>query len=467
MFNIINYTKLFLWSSLYYFQKEKSDTVFKIIVKNIKESGCVTIKFVQWLLPKIESIYGIEENNPNHKWFYELEEVYENCDYHCIEYTKEIYKHDFNRDIDNDYEIIGEIASGSIGQVYKIRSKYDDRLFAMKVIHPDVNSNLYLIEYLLKFMYNAPYIKRYCRYYFPIDVSDFIRDFRVQTDMVNEGNNILHFIEAYKGQNTFVIPMAYKFSKNILVMSYEESTSFDKLDSTNYIKYKTILLNKIFVKNNQHTHRVMHGDLHKGNWKVRVNENNEIQIVIYDYGYCWRMPDYITPEDSLFIDRAMITPIEDIDKYVEALHILINKLSSIESIFKTIEEVSKDMLDDYENGKDEKCKMGLFDDPLFLIKLVLKDSRKNDYLIDSFIFQSIIIHNQLCNNLIKYGINIKTGKSDYFQTQVFNIINICKTLNTCNEYSDIIRKEYDGLNIKKTSVFDSTRYLECYNLDVN
>ena len=61
MLGIINYTKLALWSTLYYFQKEKSETVFKIIVKNIKESGCITIKLVQWLLPKIETIYDVDK----------------------------------------------------------------------------------------------------------------------------------------------------------------------------------------------------------------------------------------------------------------------------------------------------------------------------------------------------------------------------------------------------------------------
>ena len=465
MLSLINYTKLFLWSSLYYFQKEKSDTVFKIIVKNIKESGSVTIKFVQWLLPKIETIYDIDEKNPKHKWFYELEEVYENCDYHDIDYTRKTYQQDFNRDIDLDYEIISEIASGSIGQVYKIKSKYDNRLFAMKVIHPNVNSNLFLIEYLLKLLYNIPVIKNYCRYYFPIDVTDFIRDFRIQTDMVNEGNNILHFSEIYKDQDVYVIPNVYKFSKNVLIMSYEESTPFDKIETTSYMKYKMILLNKIFVKSNQHTHRLMHGDLHKGNWKVRINEGNNIQIVIYDYGFCWRMPTYITQEDSLFIDRAMITPIEDIEKYGKALHILINKLSPLKSIFESIDSVSEDMLKG--TKKDDNDKKKLFDDPLFLVKLILEDSRKNGYLIDSFIFQSIIIHNQLCKNLIKYGINIKKGKSDYFQTQIFNIINICQTYNTCIEYSNIIKKEYDALEIKKDTIFNSTDYLKDYNLDVN
>ena len=48
---IINYTKLFLWSGVL-FSERKSETVFKIIVKNIKESGCVTIKLVQWLPQK-------------------------------------------------------------------------------------------------------------------------------------------------------------------------------------------------------------------------------------------------------------------------------------------------------------------------------------------------------------------------------------------------------------------------------
>ena len=32
------------------------------------------------------------------------------------------------------------IASGSIGQAYKIKSKYDNKYYALKSIHPDVTS---------------------------------------------------------------------------------------------------------------------------------------------------------------------------------------------------------------------------------------------------------------------------------------------------------------------------------------
>ena len=460
MLGIINYTKLLLWTSIYYFQKNKSEIVFKVIVKNIKESGCITIKLVQWLLPKIEVIYDIKPEKPEHKWFYDLEEVYENCDYHDIKYTKEIYKKDFNRDIDLDYEIIGELASGSIGQVYKVQSKYDNKEYAMKIIHPNVNSNLCLMEYLLKIMYAAPFIRDICRYHFPINISDFIRDFRVQTDMVNEGNNLLHFQDVYKDQDTFVIPKVYKFSRNILMMSYEEGTTFDKIEVSEYIKYKMIILNKIFVKNNQHTHRLMHGDLHKGNWKVRVS-GNDVKLVIYDYGFCWRMPDYISSEESMFADRSMITPIEDLDNYAKAMHILINKMSSIESILISINTVCVEMMSEGRTPED------LYDDPLFLVNLILEDSRKNDYLIDSFVFQSVIIHNQLCNNLIKYGINVKNGRSDYFKNQILNIINICETYNTCMGYSDILKIEYEGLNVKKDTLFENTDYLNDFDLNIN
>lgn len=458
---IINYTKLFLWSGIYYFQKEKSETVFKIIVKNIKESGCVTIKLVQWLLPKIEAIYDINKENPNHKWFYDLEDVYENCDYHDIKYTKKIYKKDFNRDIEHDYEIIDELASGSIGQVYKIKSKYNGRFFAMKVLHPDVNSNLHLIDYILFFLYNAPYIKDFCRYYFPVNIREFVRDFTIQTDMVNEGNNLLHFIDIYKDQDTFIIPKAYKFSKNVLIMSYEEGKSFDNIECSQYMKYKMILLNKIFVKNNQHTHRLMHGDLHKGNWKVRINDDKEIKLVIYDFGFCWRIPDYLNQDESMFVDRSMITPIEDIENYSKALYLLVNKMTTIESILDSVNIVKEKMLD------EGKTKEAVYDDPLFLINLILEDSRKNNFLIDSFIFQSVIVHNQLCNNLIKYGINVKDGKNDYFKNQILNIINICKTYNTCIEYSKVLRNEYDELNIKKEILFENTNYLNNYGLSID
>ena len=162
----------------------------------------------------------------------------------------------------------------------------------------------------------------------------------------------------------------------------------------------------------------------------------------------------------MFVDRSMITPIENIQDYAKALYYLINKMSPLDSILDSIDRVSKKMI--------EEGKTSLYDDPLFLINLILEDSRKNNYLIDSFIFQSVIIHNQLCNNLLKYGINVRNeGKENYFKNQVFNIINICETYNTCLKYASILRSEYAELKIKKQNLFESTDYLKGFDLKVN
>ena len=163
----------------------------------------------------------------------------------------------------------------------------------------------------------------------------------------------------------------------------------------------------------------------------------------------------------MFVDRAMITPIENIDNYIKALFILINKMTTIESINESVKVVEKKL----EKPREETD--SVYDDPLFLVNLILEDSRKNKYLIDSFVFQSIILHNQLCNNLEKYGINLKRGKSDYFKNQILNVINICETYNTCIEYSKLLREEYELLNIKKEILFENTDYLNQYDLKIN
>ena len=136
-------------------------------------------------------------------------------------------------------------------------------------------------------------------------------------------------------------------------------------------------------------------------------------------------------------------------------------MSPIKSILESVSTVKNNMI------TDGKRKNELYDDPLFLINLILEDSRKNDFLIDSFIFQSVIVHNQLCTNLVKYVINVKEGKSDYFKNQILNIINICKTYKTCEKYACILEKEYGELNIRKNTLFESTEYLKEYKLNIN
>ena len=91
MIFLFNYLKLGIWSTLYYFKP--NDITFNIIVNNIKNCGPIVIKLTQWILPKIESMYDIDKYDQKNEWFNKLEEVYENCEFHSLDYTKQKYKY--------------------------------------------------------------------------------------------------------------------------------------------------------------------------------------------------------------------------------------------------------------------------------------------------------------------------------------------------------------------------------------
>ena len=135
----LNYIKLGIWSMIHYFYP--SEVVLNIIVNNIKKSGPFLIKLVQWTLPKIENMYDINPNNKEYGWFFKFEELYENCDFHSLEYTKKVFQREFKEDLNDKYNSIEEIASGSIGQVYKIIDKKGNE-YAMKILHPNVHSQV-------------------------------------------------------------------------------------------------------------------------------------------------------------------------------------------------------------------------------------------------------------------------------------------------------------------------------------
>ena len=444
MLILFKYLKLAVWSGIYYLQENKSETIFNIIVKNIHNCGCVTIKFTQWLLPKIEVLYDIDVDKKENKWFLELEKMYDNCNIHSIEYTKKLYKEEFRNEIDCDYTVDGVIASGSIGQVYKVKNNIDKKYYAMKVLHPNVDKELSYVYCILLLLYNLPIINNIIKYYIPIDIKTFIEDFKVQTNLINEGNNCIHFRHHLNGDKCYIVPTVYKMSKKILIMSYEEGKSFDKLDVSDYTRSKIIAIIKLFIKSNQYSHRLHHGDMHKGNWKVRFTKDNIPQIVIYDYGFCWKMPKHLeSTEVQLSIDRAFILPIDNIEKYSKACQILLNERTSLENI----EIIVKDLIN------IDKIS---YQDPIFLIKLIIRCCRNDNYLIDSFIFQSIIIHTQLTKNIEKY-ITTKRGddgRSYYYGKEILDLINICDTYDICNTYKDILKIESDKYSEK--SLFNNS-----------
>ena len=152
--------------------------------------------------------------------------------------------------------------------------------------------------------------------------------------MIHDANNCLRFYEFYKTDEFIVIPRLIKVSKNIFIMSYEAGQRFDDIHASEYIRYKSILLLNIFLKNNQTITNFNHGDIHKGNWKIKIKDNNPY-LVVYDFGFCWTVCGKDI-EMIEFIDDTFIKVDNDnqyIDDFVKIGFFLLSEKCPKEIIF--------------------------------------------------------------------------------------------------------------------------------------
>ena len=460
MIFLFTYLKLALWTGIY--SLKQNDIIFDIIVNNIKSSGPVLTKLIQWVLPKYEVFYEIDRNNKKHEWFYKLEEIYENCDFHSIEYTKHKYNQDFNLVFDEEYTSITEIASGSIGQVYKIKDKKENE-FAMKILHPNIHQQINFFYYLFLLIKIIKPLHNYISYYFPIDLNTFIIDFKMQTDFINEANNNLAFTNIYQDNPHIIIPSLHKVSSNIIIMSYEEGTRFDKIDLSDDIVYKTVSLLKLFNKNNEVVFNFMHGDLHKGNWKIRIN-NGDVKLVIYDFGFCWRPPKAIL--DNLIMINHTLMDINVKETSSNREYVNIDGFTNVAYIFCE-EKIRKEVIK-HEVKKLIEKNMVIYE-PFFLIQLLINCTRIEKKIINSYILGCIIFQNQM-EKIYRLIIDVDfindkkfNERKKYFQA-FHELDKYCKENTIYIDYIEYIKNEIkienEMKNISYQDLFSENKELE-------
>jgi hypothetical protein len=442
MFTLLfNYTKLFGWLTMYKYYK--NDIILSLIVNNIHKCGCVTIKLTQWMLPLLE--LSDNKDHCDELWFQELETVYENCNKHSIEHTIQTYYDCFQRNFLDDYEINSVIASGSIGQVLKVFSKKDKKWYAMKVIHPDLKKQIYFLKIILYLLYNLPIIKKYIIGVFPFNIEQFINDFEKQINLINDGNNMLQFYENYENNSYIIIPKLHVISNDILIMSYENGLCFDKLKCNEYIKYKSILLLQLFIKNNQLILNLNHGDIHKGNWKVRI-VNNEPMLVIYDYGICWGLLN--KDRDMLeFIDNTFSKMDDGIECYEELLLIV---------RFLLGDKCSKETI------MNKFPKINIISNPDKLLEIIINIAKKEYIVLNSLLINVLIFMIQVTKYFKKYGFiksdeNYKKGFTnyEYIRKRLLDIYCFIKTKNIFHGYQTYLEKKLTDENVSVNELFET------------
>ena len=285
LLNIYRYIKSFAWMFIFYtnfkLYNKYNLNILEIVIKNIQSSSALGIKFIQKTVPYLML------NNVDENIIKILKKSFEYNQFHSLDYTKKTFKEDYKYDITDTYNILDVISSGSIGQVYKIKSKETNELFALKIKHPNIVSELKLIKRIIK-LFN---LEKYCFF----DLNGFLLNFEKETDFDIESNNTVRFYDLYKDIENIVIPKMLNNTSNILIMEYIDGESIDNL--TEYEKSKYAMLVTLFINNNKLLN-MNHGDLHCGNWK----KHSLNKIVIYDFGFCFSIDDnkLTTMIDDLF-----------------------------------------------------------------------------------------------------------------------------------------------------------------------
>lgn len=100
-----------------------TDSYCQEIKAMILNDGCIAIKFAQWIISRLRSEPG-EHIQYIVNYF---DDIFDNCPFHPIEYTYKLFtEYSKHNSLDNILvsETLKEIASGSVGQVYRAKLKY-------------------------------------------------------------------------------------------------------------------------------------------------------------------------------------------------------------------------------------------------------------------------------------------------------------------------------------------------------
>jgi len=427
-------------------------------LKNIIfKSGSLYIKFFQWYISKVKAnIIHIDttESKISIKLINYFEDIFEQCPYHELEHTINIFKESMLGIELKDYIDISTfkpIASGSIGQVYYGKRKRDGLEVAIKVKHPTIEKDLenqYELITILKYIQSIHYFKM--KYNLIFNIDDFLEDINLQCDFNNEANNVKQFIENFKESSDYVIfPKILFQSNDILISEYVEGESVSTL--SDMTKFKTSLNFISFFYQMLFVDNFIHGDLHCKNWKIRYNETTKLtQMIIYDCGICFQNSNTKLTTDFWF---ALIN--YDIDKLIEILKDFIkinNDLTIPYFINKTFDEdvsfIFKDMIND---------SMGTS----LIMKILLDVFRNNNLIIHKFLLNFTI---SMCvieeymkqTNLISKTINKNITMFDVINDSQLDIIAFCEsnkcytkvgeliTLNSKNNFN--IYNKHNNLN---------------------
>lgn len=298
-----------LYSLYCIFYHETDDNIERLKV-SIHHCGAIGHKLLQFLLMHDGFM---SKNCKQH-----FQHVFENCENHSWEYTESCYKNEFHHEIEDDFIITESskvpIGSGSIGQVYKLYDKERGGYVALKIKHPNIDSEA------SRFVRNVSYILRLAEYIktipFSLLIYEFLNNVHIQLDYSIEARNTQRLQENFSGEKHICIPTVFESSENMIVMSYHEGIPYHEIKDAR-LRYKVAFDMYFFMMTSTIIHDFIHCDLHYGNWKVNISD--DYQLVIYDCG--------IVASTGNQINKDVIIPLFD-GNYTKMINVLIPDIAT-------------------------------------------------------------------------------------------------------------------------------------------
>jgi len=254
-----------------------SEERLNLFIENVKESGPLVIKLVQWAACNSDFLEHFLNNKDNIN-LDKLKIIHDKCieqDVDDIIAKIEDNYDDFNEDLFDKTPL----GVGSIAQVHK----YGDNV--IKVTHDDIEEiitedlEIFKTTILLERnneLEDTFFAKDFFKIINIINIENLMKELRDQTDLRIEANNIKIMKDLNLGEN-IILPDVIFDSKDVLIEKFLEGENINNFkDSGEVIRYKldTLILLLKMIDNN-----IVHADMHEGN----ILYKNE-KILLLDFG---------------------------------------------------------------------------------------------------------------------------------------------------------------------------------------
>lgn len=254
------------------------------ILEFIKNSGTIFIKYCQIITSG--SNYSTSKEITNYL-FNKMKNLQDNNDYNNIILFDNI-----------NYISTKPINTGSVANIFKI--EYKNEICILKNLSYNAKNKIDLSFKNFKLIKNLIYYIDIKLYYFfkSLDSKEYYDLLINNLNLEQESLNLKKFKNIFKNYELFIIPNIFYFSKNKIIMSYENGYKINEIKEFFPLYYNDALLLIMSFIYLSLTNNIIHSDLHFSNFFFKI-ENDKIKMIILDFGMVKYLNDI---ESKLFLE---------------------------------------------------------------------------------------------------------------------------------------------------------------------